>query len=625
LSQQVRSILNLPAVARESLFPIHYEILAASTNKKITDQDSTDASIEIILNEGLNSGEVRIEIYNLSQAKVDQFKEMARNNDTIAVKLGYKGYTLEEVGRYVLVDQEQQFETREEQISGTYDRVLSLRGLEPAAWLCQNVNVNYSSEKLTPVDHVKKLIGRANAISPTIKVAVAAFERELDEAVLFESHYSTLANALFSLADQFGYKVQTIGDVIIFTHKTITLGSSRIVIDGETNAISFVPTFDYEPTQKDTDNFFLSKTSKTNTGYRFEMLGNPKILMWKYISAKNVDFEKGFIEERKRDDLVIAEVEHQFNSQNGYICRGRLIADSKEIPEEPTHTMTPHPSTDTGFSSAVSGLVDSITENIKTVVVGEIQQVDDEEFKGKYIITTTTGMDFLKEGKRTSRYSRFLPVPKSSDESYQFRTISEVTIASPYLGNGYGFFFPISYDEEIPQRAVIINHEDESDPVIVGFVLTDTMANDPNKYPKHNAGDIYLHTRAHSKLLFPTRVDDETSEAEIGSGIIQSKSFVLEIGESYLTVDRPTPDSPNKIRITQDYGGNKNHFILNDDGKIRIIHKATSETVGDVVLVIEDGTITITGADISITGDLTVDGDIEATGDVSGLTGTFGP
>jgi hypothetical protein len=625
LSEFARGRLGLPGVIPETVNPIKFEILDGKYGAKITSQSDTDANIVVDMSEGLQGAAISVEIFNLSQKRIDILKGMAEKNEPIIVRLGYERGEFKEVGKFVLIDQESEFKASET-VTGTFDKVLSLSGYEVASWVCQQIRMTYSSDLLKPIDHCKKIIAKANGISPVGDIATVTIPRDDEKEVFFESHYTSLANILKELADQFGYKVQSISNTIIFTPKIFVLEKSNVIIDGDRNAITFNPIFEYSPIKENEEeiNLSLKLTQRIEVGYDFEILGNPNLLVWSSISAKNVDFEKGEAELRTKDDLIIAEVQHNYSSKFGYKCRGRLVSDSKKIPNESTSPMTPLPLTIGGLGRSMTNLVDSMLDNNIAIDIGDVKAIDDADFENEYRTSLITGMDFDGQGKNESRYSRFLSIPETEEESAFYRKIENVSILSPYMGYGYGLFFPVSVDPGFEQRAIIVNHRDESDPLIVGYVLTNVMSSDVEAMPKRNAGDILLHTRAHSKILLPTRVDEKTIEDEIGSSVMQFKSLVFEIGQSYLTIDRPTPDSPNKVRITQDYGGNVNHIIMAEDGKIKIIHKATDENSGDVSIILEDGTVTIVATTYSITGNLEVDGDISATGDVSGATGTFG-
>jgi len=596
--------------------PLNFSVSHGQTGIVIVNQSQTNADIKIEQSEGVDGAVALVTLFNLSKPKIEIFRNMSLSRVPIIISLGYQGKKLKRIGKFLILTVDQGYEIKLEG-KGGFDSRYTFHALEYGAWLAKYIKLSYSSQEERPDIHFKNVISKANSVVPQINVGQKITNPSGAKSVNYESRFTTLFNILNDIARRFRLHMQSIGDIIYASPQLEGIAKSPAKINGNYNTLYFRPIVEYTADNTDEDDVVVSVTSKNITGYKFSVAGDPDVRVWHTIECSNVDFGKGIREPRKVSNLVITHVIHRYNSKGGYTCSGILTMPIKEAPEKPFQ-VTRRAEGPRSVGRALTNLIESSISTKQTVDVGEVSNVVDDEHATEYTVSVVTGMNAQVKGKDTDRYSRNLPLPQLESESNRFSLKNKVTVSSPYMGPGYGMFFPATI-ENVRQRALLLNHHDESDPIIVGYITTNQMAS-AEDFPKHNAGDLYLFTRAGSKILIPTRVDDTTVENEVGSITSQFKSVKIEVGNGVIAERaRPTPGEPESYLITQNYGSNKNHIHMKEDGKIYIVHKATSLIDGDVVLTIEDGKLTIDATDFQLNGDLNFDGDLVVSGDIQAV------
>jgi hypothetical protein len=251
--------------------------------------------------------------------------------------------------------------------------------------------------------------------------------------------------------------------------------------------------------------------SESISGYKFEGNGLSTLIPMKIVSVNSV---KQFI----FSSFIIESVTHKYN-RSGYICYGNLI----EVSNNPD-SINILSNDFKSLSSIISNKIDERISEQPTLDTGIVEQV----FPSDRLITAKIGIN-------PSNNKSILNKSIESSISLTDKVfVNKKPMMSSFVGNGFGIINPIYQNT----RCVLgFNRFDSQDINVLGVLWDKNWT-----IPAHDNGDYMIHHKNHSKEV----------HKESGDKIEQYKSLKIQIGNSGLTVSKPSATDDGKLIITFD-------------------------------------------------------------------------
>lgn len=580
--------------------------------------------IEVTYDYKSKSAQSHVNLFNINENTYKALK--GAKGQTISIYLGYReptGSTITPLPSVIRKGLRLVFSgvirtLERSRVNDNPDQSLNIYSEEPFEKALTDLVVNQSYVDKTPTEIVKDVLKQASISTVGVKSPIG--ENKISATYTGKTGIQVVSD----LARRYSFYFQTIGGRIVFQSEVVpgtpsAWDASNIIL-----------------LKNIVENVLNDETSDQNIIVKnFRVIGDSDLKPFNTIAVNYLE---------TRGLFHISNVTHDFDSQHGYTCNGKLV----EFKASATNTDQLHNEDGVNLANNIEEFVELTAQKNQPVDVGELETVDANKFTTSHTLDVRLGQNVYNAQNRSVKsWSRSLSIPTNSDE---YAIAKDVPLLSQYIGDGYGLFIPT----EKSMRSVLLQHKAINDRILLGFLQTEEM--DKN-VPTHYDSDYYLLTKAKTKDLIPTYETQGVSVDDVGSRTINTKSLKFEVGtEAVADATRPTPPLPETIEFLHHYSGKKNHITLKADGSLEILFNEggsgdmpiinVDQSGSNVIITIDrkgDATetivmdssqisvnhptkVSVTAPNIEMTGStLTkVIGDFQATGDVKGATGTFG-
>lgn len=472
-------------------------------------RDNFDCDIKVIMNSSKEPDILTVKIYNITAV----LQTFIQTGLPITIIMGYSNGVVGNIITGIVT------RVYSDIIRG--EEVLVIEGIDKTIHDLKRTVINLSINVPTEISAIAAQVASSAGVgifaTPT-GVTIDNYTAENQRAF----------DVIVDLANRIGYNVTAKNSILYFSPQ-LSIGTTIAVITDEFGfRFSKVSGSTYD-------------SENSGTGFNFEGSGIPTLLPLRLVNLSILNEDQGII-----GTYMIETIEHSYDSEFGYMCRGNIIEPAAALPEVKTVQMP----TVKSIASEIYSLIEAFFTRKSTLETGIIDSVE----TALRLVTCGIGIDPAKNK------GSVVPSIEAIIEKYAF--LNRKPLVSPFAGDGYGLVVPVYAG----MRPVIgHNKYSKQDANIMGFLWKSGWT-----IPDHDEGDYMLHHLNHSKEV----------HKEDGSKVVQVKSLKIQVGNNGLTVTKPTKGTDDTLLIEFDDGSklefDGSKWVVNTTGSVEIGSSASS-------------------------------------------------
>jgi hypothetical protein len=543
------------------------EVRLKISNDILSGEFIIDANIATEMKRNTGGASFKIELIDLPKRKADEIKAQLPSLAKVIIKLGYFDSPFEKVMEGIIEDIKSV--VQEDRL------VTTIKGLETGTYALKNNLIdNTLDDNITITAAVSQILQddeiRRGSIeqSPQLQNISGTLRRRSyrrKKVMRILDELAEAAHAEFMVSDKKVWMGKPIRDDQSYQPPKF---------DRDVNLAVFSP-IDNEVTEEASPNVLLPLPATRADGFRFTVLGDPKLRPGQRVKATVDDFET--------QEFRIHSLTHKFTMTGGYVCEGSAmkVSADENCRRRELSLGIPGPA---AVAESIKRASENGQDSRPTLEIGKVKTYTPGESTGdeKHLGTLYFG--------QTYGQSETQPSINIAIENNEQRLFRNKPLVSPFAWHKCGLVVPVYQGMK-----AMLNHNLslQDDVLISGFIWSDTPVIEP---PKNKAGDWWLclpidFDSANPPSDSTKAVNDLT--ANNGKRILQLKGLKITIGNSTLqnVGERPTE-------------GEDDEFLI-------------EHSSGTILRIAADGKMTIEAENLAIKGDVTIEGNLSMKGDAT--------